>query len=62
MSERWHAKQAAPNYTNPFLVVVGVQTFMAFWVILAMWGISWVLLIALGLDYVIKLLKRSNAG
>ena len=57
MSERFHAK-AAPNYTNAFLIVAGFQTFMAFWVILAAWGISWVLLIALGIDYGIKALRR----
>ena len=58
MSERFHAK-AAPNYTNAFLVVMGVKTFMAFWIILAAWGISWVLLIALGMDYAIKALRRT---
>ena len=59
MSDRFHAKEA-PNYTNAFLTVAGVQIFMAFWVILAAWGISWVLLIALGLDYLIKLLRRPS--
>ena len=59
MSDRFHA-QAAPNYTNAFLVVTGVKMFMALWVILAAWGLSWVLLIALGIDTAIKLLRRPN--
>ncbi|WP_186826944.1 hypothetical protein [Shimia ponticola] len=50
---------SAPNYTNAFLWCAGVQTFMAFWVILASWGISWVLLIALAMDYAIKALRRT---
>lgn len=59
MSDRYHA-QAAPDYTNSFLVSSGVLTFMSFWVILGLWGFLAVVLIAVTIDRLIqRLLRRS---
>lgn len=45
-----HNRPSAPNYTQPFLVTLGLILFMAFWTIAALAGFLWVVLTAAVID------------
>ncbi len=53
MSERKHI-QPVEDFTDPFLVSLGVIFFFGFWVIGAVFGLLSVLLTAAGLDLIIQ--------
>ena len=46
-----HSRSAAPNYTNPALILLGVNLTCAFFVLWALYGLVPVLLIAMLLNH-----------
>lgn len=60
MSE--HRVTAAPDYTNPALIMMGVNLIWLFFVIWAVWGLLPVLLIGLMLNHVITRLEHWRQG
>ena len=53
--------RTVPNYTNALLVTVFGILFMGFWVLAALAGGLWVVVVALGLNQLITALDRRMA-
>jgi hypothetical protein len=55
---RNHDRSPAPNFTQAFLITLGLILFMAFWTIATMAGFLWVLLSATVIDRAILIGAR----